>query len=117
MAMSRLRAATPFTTFPPISTTPLLIDSSPAIMRNNVDLPQPDGPTKTTNSPSSISRSTDLTAVIAPPPNVLLNSLRPMDPIRSADVFRARDWPNDLRFLDSGFPTVNRLTLANQSVD
>ena len=28
--------------------------SSPAIMRRSVDLPQPDGPTSTTNSPSSI---------------------------------------------------------------
>ena len=31
--------------------------SSPATMRNSVDLPQPEGPTKTQNSPSLISRS------------------------------------------------------------
>jgi hypothetical protein len=31
---------------------PPLISSSPATMRSSVDLPQPDGPTMTTNSPS-----------------------------------------------------------------
>ena len=118
MAMSRLRAATSLTTLPLIATVPLLIDSRPAIMRSSVDLPQPDGPTKTTNSPSSISRSTDLTAVIEPPPNVLLNCLRPIDPI----CFRARFPGPDLaqsprQFLDSAFPSVNRLTFGNQSVD
>src|ERR1700741_2335166 len=36
---------------------PPLVSSSPAISRSSVDLPQPDGPTKTTNSPFSITRS------------------------------------------------------------
>src|ERR1700721_3009296 len=35
---------------------PPLISSRPAIIRNVVDLPQPDGPTSTTNSLSGISR-------------------------------------------------------------
>ena len=34
---------------------PAVVSSSPAIMRSSVDLPQPDGPTKTANSPRSIS--------------------------------------------------------------
>ena len=34
-----------------------VVSSRPAISRSSVDLPQPDGPTKTTNSPSSMSRS------------------------------------------------------------
>ena len=34
-----------------------VISSSPAIMRSSVDLPQPDGPTKTMNSPDLMSRS------------------------------------------------------------
>ena len=37
---------------------PPVMLSSPAIIRSSVDLPQPDGPTSTANSPSSISRST-----------------------------------------------------------
>jgi hypothetical protein len=45
---------------PSIRRSPALIFSSPAIMRSNVDLPQPDGPTKTTNSRSSTSRSIPL---------------------------------------------------------
>ena len=37
---------------------PPVVSSSPATMRRSVDFPQPEGPTKTQNSPSSISRST-----------------------------------------------------------
>src|SRR6187455_3132550 len=35
---------------------PVVASSSPAIRRSSVDLPHPDGPTKTTNSPSGTSR-------------------------------------------------------------
>src|SRR5271154_3835918 len=35
---------------------PEVTSSRPAMSLNSVDLPQPDGPTKTTNSPSAISR-------------------------------------------------------------
>src|SRR5471030_409728 len=45
---------------------PLSMTSRPAIMRSSVDLPQPDGPTKTTNSPFSICRSTPLIAWWSP---------------------------------------------------
>ena len=41
---------------------PPVISSRPAIIRSAVVLPQPDGPTKTTNSPSSTSRSSSWTA-------------------------------------------------------
>ena len=37
---------------------PALASSSPQIRRSSVLLPQPDGPTKTTNSPSATARST-----------------------------------------------------------
>ena len=46
------------TFFPPIVTWPEVWSSRPAMMRSSVDFPQPDGPTKTTNSPSATSRST-----------------------------------------------------------
>ena len=46
----------------PILMSPSLISSRPAIMRNAVVLPQPDGPTKTTNSPSCTSRFRSETA-------------------------------------------------------
>src|SRR5450830_1169584 len=39
-----------------IAISPPLISSSPHNMRSKVDLPQPEGPTSTTNSPSLISR-------------------------------------------------------------
>ena len=41
------------TTRPAIEISPPLISSRPATMRSSVDLPQPDGPTMTTNSPSA----------------------------------------------------------------
>ena len=53
MAMSRSLAGTWLTTRPSIESVPDVIDSSPAIMRSVVVLPQPDGPSSTMNSPSA----------------------------------------------------------------
>src|SRR3954470_1538044 len=55
-----------FTTLPPIAISPPVISSSPAIMRSSVDLPQPDGPTSTANSPSAISMSTPRITCVPP---------------------------------------------------
>ena len=52
MAMSRSLGSRSFTILESILISPLVIGSSPAIMRSRVDLPQPDGPTSATNSPS-----------------------------------------------------------------
>src|SRR3954467_4028415 len=41
---------------------PLVMSSSPTIIRSSVDLPQPDGPTRIMNSPSAMSRLTSFTA-------------------------------------------------------
>ena len=57
MAMLRSLAATRLTTRSPMEISPVLMSSSPAIMRSSVDLPQPDGPTSTTSSLSAISTS------------------------------------------------------------
>src|SRR5690348_3461604 len=54
---------------PSIVISPLVMSSKPAIRRSSVDLPQPDGPTKTVNSLSSISRSTPW--MISTPPKLL----------------------------------------------
>ena len=54
----RSAADTSFTRTPSISTSPLVTFSRPQMRRSSVDLPQPDGPTKTTNSPSATARST-----------------------------------------------------------
>ena len=66
MAMSRSFGGTSLTTLSPIVTVPALISSSPAIMRSAVDLPQPDGPTRTMNSPSVMSRLNSSTALTPP---------------------------------------------------
>src|SRR3974390_1820006 len=56
MAMSRSFGALLFTTFPPISSSPEVMSSRPAIMLRVVDFPHPDGPTRMMNSPSAMSR-------------------------------------------------------------
>src|SRR6266851_1115992 len=66
MAMSRSFGCRWLTTRPPMAMVPPLISSRPAIMRSVVDLPQPDGPTSTTNSRSLIARLMSLTAVTWP---------------------------------------------------
>src|SRR5262245_14738293 len=58
MAMSRSLGARSLTRLPSILISPPLTSSSPAIILSSVDLPQPEGPTSTMNSPSLISRST-----------------------------------------------------------
>src|SRR5205823_5374150 len=54
MATLRSCGLSSFTTRSPMQTVPALTSSSPATSRSSVDLPQPDGPTTTTSSPSSI---------------------------------------------------------------
>src|SRR5215218_7474231 len=89
MAMSRWRGGRSLTTWSPIKTLPALMSSRPAIIRRAVDFPQPEGPTKTTNSPSGISKfilstattsspktlvtSSNVTSAIPLPPSVLPN--------------------------------------------
>src|SRR5579862_2110632 len=62
--MSRSRDGTWLTTRSPIRNTPLEMSSRPATIRSAVVFPQPDGPTRTMNSPSWIARSSSLTAVV-----------------------------------------------------
>src|SRR6185312_10050793 len=64
MAMSRSIGGSSFTTVLPIRMSPEVIASRPAIMRSVVVLPQPEGPTKTTNSLSWIWRSTSFTTCV-----------------------------------------------------
>ena len=64
--MSRSFDSTSLTTRPSIAILPPLISSSPASIRSSVDLPQPDGPTSTTNSPSSMSNQIPWITFVAP---------------------------------------------------
>src|SRR5919201_5962244 len=63
IAMFRSFDGTRFTTRSPIRSNPVVMSSRPATQRTAVVLPQPEGPTRTRNSPSSISRSRSSTAV------------------------------------------------------
>src|SRR6266511_1785362 len=62
--MSRSFGGRSFTTWPSIFTVPAVTVSRPATMRSAVVFPQPDGPTKTTNSPSPTSRSKSVNAFV-----------------------------------------------------
>src|SRR5262245_18291639 len=60
MAMSRSLGCSSLTRPPSMAISPSVIVSSPAIMLSRVDLPQPEGPTRTKNSPSSMAMSIPL---------------------------------------------------------
>jgi hypothetical protein len=77
MAMPRCEAAVSFILTPPIDSSPPEIGSRPAIILSKVDLPQPDGPTKTTNSPLVIDRSTPRMTSTAPKRFLTPESARP----------------------------------------
>ena len=62
MAMSRLRGSRWVTSRSPMWIGPAVVSSIPAISFSSVDLPQPDGPTSTMNSPWRTSRLTSSTA-------------------------------------------------------
>ena len=55
--------STSFMDSPPIDSFPEVISSSPATILKAVDFPQPEGPTKTRNSPSAISMLRPSTAL------------------------------------------------------
>ena len=64
--MSRSFGGRSLTTRSPMLMVPPVISSSPAMDRSAVDLPHPDGPTSTMNSPSAISRLSSSTAFTPP---------------------------------------------------
>src|SRR5262249_42767218 len=63
--MSRSFGGTSLTTSPSTAIFPALTSSRPAIIRKVVVLPQPEGPTSTTNSLSAMSRSMPRTASVS----------------------------------------------------
>ena len=75
MASPRLAGGTSFDRTPSMKRSPSLISSSPAMSLNSVDLPQPEGPTKTTNSRSSIPSDTPLMMSTSPKDLRMLVSL------------------------------------------
>src|SRR5215217_7415684 len=74
MAISRWRGGRSLTTWSPIKTLPPVMSSRPAIIRRAVDFPHPDGPTKTTNSPSGISKLILSTATTSSPKTLVTSS-------------------------------------------
>src|SRR5215210_1776482 len=73
--MSRSIGWTSLTTWPPIRMSPPVISSRPAVRRRTVVLPEPEGPTKTQNSPSAMVRSSSSTATV-PPGKIFVTPLK-----------------------------------------
>src|SRR5690348_15170653 len=82
--MSRSGGARSLTTSPPISTSPEVATSSPAATRRTVVFPDPDGPTRTRNSPSGMTRFRSSMATV--PPGNTLRSPRNSSSATSASV-------------------------------
>src|SRR5271165_5887850 len=66
MAILRSAGASALTSLSPMKMSPEVGASRPAIMRRRVDLPQPDGPTSTTNAPSSMPRLMSMRTLVSP---------------------------------------------------
>ena len=66
MAMSRSLGGRSLTTRSPMRISPSVISSKPATIRSAVDLPEPDGPTRTMKLPSGMSNDRSFTAGGAP---------------------------------------------------
>ena len=86
MAISRWLGGTRLTRLPSIRMSPEVASSRPAMIRRSVDFPQPEGPTKTQNSPSATSRSTPLITSVVP--KDLVTAVRVRAPMRSSELDR-----------------------------
>src|SRR5258708_20950112 len=104
MAMSRSIGGTSLTIVSSIRISPEVMASRPAIMRKVVVLPQPDGPTNTTNSLSWMCRSTSFTTCVVS--NFLL-SLRTMTSAMTLSLDRAGE-ARDVMFDKEGVDDRHR---------
>src|SRR3954454_12576202 len=98
--MSRSLGWTLLTTRSPMEIVPEVMFSSPASIRNKVDLPQPEGPTRTTKAPSSI--GIDTPCRTSKPPNDFRTSRICTDDIHFL--------PKSMRHLAKNPPAVRYLT-------
>src|SRR5947209_1747718 len=110
MAMRRSRGLRSFTTRPPMRISPAVGCSRPAIMRRRVVFPEPDGPRKTRNSPSLVTRFTSLTAPNSPSLNTLVRFRVSTTAIQSSVLFKSLK--NTLVLGFSGLGRVFRTRLA-----
>src|SRR4029079_1315359 len=102
--MSRSGGSRSLTPRPPMRISPLVIPSSPATMRSAVVFPQPEGPTKIMNSPSSTTRLMSSTATV-PSGNRLETPTNSIDAI-SPPVRLDRPWPRRNHVLREGECTI-----------
>ena len=72
---------------PSIKIRPVGVGPKPAIARNNVDLPEPDGPRKAKNSPASIFKFTPLSTCVSPKERFKFSITTPEDFIMSSFMY------------------------------
>src|SRR3974390_530867 len=106
MAMPRARGGISLTTSPSISTSPEVGFSRPAMMRNSVVLPHPDGPSSPMNSPSRATRLMPSTACTSPNCFVI-SRVETAATSASSEACRLLDWVEPWRD-----PTLMRATMS-----
>src|SRR5205085_8807974 len=114
MAMSRSLGWTLLTTRSPIEIVPEVMVSSPASNRSRVDLPQPDGPTSTTNAPSSIGTVTPCRT--SNPPTGLRTSLICTDAIHSLPNAEKPSAVRRGRYLTGSYQTFSPMSLDHSRI-
>src|SRR6202047_5364588 len=109
--MSRSLGWTLLTTRSPIEIVPEVMFSRPASIRNRVDLPQPEGPTRTTKAPSSI--GIDTPCRTSKPPNDFRTSRICTDDINTLPKFAhsSRRMPPSSFYLTGSYQTFLVMSL------
>src|SRR5882762_7196114 len=107
--MSRSLDSTSLTTLLSIAIVPAVISSSPASIRSSVDLPQPDGPTSTMNSPSLMSKPIPWMTLVLP--KLFSMSLNDTDAMVDAQLSGIRNEIRDSALYCAGREAAYHVTL------
>src|SRR6185437_7736099 len=89
---------------------PSVTSSRPAAIRRSVDLPQPEGPTKTTNSPSAMSKSTSRITLTSAVYCLLMF-------LKLTEAIAAPNAKNELTLDRAGRQTLDEEALAGEEGD
>src|SRR3954454_23306407 len=114
MAILRSRGARSSTGSPLSRMSPAVGSSRPAIIRRTVDLPQPEGPSRTMNSPSVTSRLMLSTAVVPSGHTLVTSFSETVDTVYLLLAGLRRSGPTTIRDRDNSDELHRRLTIGRK---
>src|SRR3954451_1663223 len=114
MAILRSRGARSSTGSPLSRMSPAVGSSRPAIIRRTVDLPQPEGPSRTMNSPSVTSRLMLSTAVVPSGHTLVTSFSETVDTVYLLLAGLRRSGPTTIRDRDNSDEVHRRLTIGRK---